>query len=79
MADKRVKMTYKDEVATLIIKSTVLKDEQVYRCEASNKRGKVDTSCSLIIHGTFKHPHKVELWKCLYYTTRLNTKCNRSV
>lgn len=47
--DRRVKVDYDGETSTLIIKGTVLDDEALYKCVATNKFGEVSTSAELLV------------------------------
>ena len=44
-------MSYEDEVSTLTIDKLEPADDNTYRCEAANKLGKVETQCTLTVHG----------------------------
>ncbi|KAH9498303.1 hypothetical protein Btru_006488 [Bulinus truncatus] len=46
----KYEMSYEDEVASLVIHKTEPQDADVYRCEASNPLGKVQTEGTLSIH-----------------------------
>ena len=46
----KYEMSYEDEVASLVIHKTEPLDSDVYRCEASNPLGKVQTEGTLSIH-----------------------------
>ena len=48
---KRHQMRYRDAVATLYIQNTEFTDGGWYKCEASNKYGKVETTCELLVQG----------------------------
>ncbi|GFO38541.1 titin, partial [Plakobranchus ocellatus] len=46
----KYEMSYEDEVASLVIHKTEPQDSDVYRCEAANPLGKVQTEGTLSIH-----------------------------
>ena len=52
---KNKKYTFEvvDEIVSLVIHECSLKDAGAYRCEASNKLGRVETQCSLTVHSKF--------------------------
>lgn len=50
----RVSTSYTDGVALLTIKDSLFTDEAWYRCEASNKLGKVETHCDLTVQSKFR-------------------------
>ena len=50
-SDKKYDSHYQDEVATLVIKNTEVADKGLYRCEAINKIGRVETECTVIVQG----------------------------
>ena len=52
--DKHYQIAYDDCVATLTIPSGSPGDSGEYRCEAKNKLGAVETSCSLTIQSEWK-------------------------
>jgi len=43
-------MSYVDDVASVRMATTDVKDAGVYRCEAKNKLGAVETECKLTVH-----------------------------
>lgn len=46
-------MSYEDEVASLVIHKTEPDDADVYRCEASNPLGRVQTEGLLTVHSEY--------------------------
>lgn len=48
--NKRIKATYENDEAVLTISDAEVKDAGWYRCEASNKLGRVETQCSLTVY-----------------------------
>lgn len=50
---KKYTSSFMNETATLEIKKADFKDSGVYKCEASNKLGMVDTECTLKIDSKF--------------------------
>ena len=46
---KKYTISFKDEVAELVISGTDIKDSGWYRCEAVNKLGRVETQCTLAV------------------------------
>ena len=50
-AGGRVEMSYADEVASLTIHKSELSDAGLYRCEAGNKLGRVETEATATVHG----------------------------
>ena len=46
---KRHQISYVDNVATLVIKGVELGDAGMYRCEATNKIGRVSTECNMTV------------------------------
>ena len=44
-------MTYMDGVASLTVHNVEAGDSGKYRCEASNRMGRVETSCRLSVNG----------------------------
>ena len=49
---KNVKVAYADDEATLTIADVELTHAGWYRCEASNKIGRVETQCTLTVNST---------------------------
>lgn len=50
--DKRHTVAYKENMASLTVKDADLRDTGAYRCEASNKLGRVETQCVLTVNST---------------------------
>ncbi len=48
-------LDYMDEVAALMIKDTTMLDAGVYRCEAANKLGRVETECRMVVQSEYLH------------------------
>lgn len=48
-AGKRFQLSYVDDAATLQFSDTSVSDSGVYRCEAVNKLGRVETECKVIV------------------------------
>ena len=46
----KYEMSYEDEIAALVIHETVPEDADVYRCQATNALGKVQTQGTLAVH-----------------------------
>ena len=46
----KYEMSYEEEVASLVIHKTEPDDADVYRCEAANPLGRVQTEGSLSVH-----------------------------
>lgn len=46
----KYEMSYEEEVASLVIHKTELDDADVYRCEAVNPLGRVQTEGTLVVH-----------------------------
>ena len=52
--NKRYKMSYEGDEASLTLVGTEESDQGSYLCKASNKLGTVDTECTLTIQGETK-------------------------
>ena len=50
----KYEMSTDDDTLTLTIPVTEPADKGPYRCEASNKLGRVETQCTLTVHGEKK-------------------------
>ena len=48
---KKYTMSYNDETAALVVQDAQLVDAGCYRFEASNKLGRVETQCILLVQG----------------------------
>ncbi len=53
-AGKRFQISYSKDTAVLRFTDTVVGDGGVYRCEAVNKLGRVETECKVIVQGKVK-------------------------
>ena len=68
MSSHRYTMSYsrEDHVASLRIHDVAANDSGRYRCEASNKSGRVETSCKLGVSGkTLNSIHKIHYTEIL--------------
>ncbi len=55
-------MSYANKTASLSISQTELTDAAKYKCEASNKAGRVDTNARLYVQGGYiKHAGTLDL------------------
>ena len=52
-ASKKVKISYENDEAVLTISDAALSDAGWYRCEASNKLGRVETQCTLTVNSKY--------------------------
>ena len=52
-ASKKVKISYENDEAVLTISDAALSDAGWYRCEASNKLGRVETQCTLTVSSKY--------------------------
>ena len=60
------------DVVTLTLKETELNDAGTYKCEASNKLGKVNTECTIEVQGTFVYlPRDAPAFKDILLWTKL--------
>jgi len=57
--NKRYKMSYEGDVASLTVVAAEESDQGSYLCKASNKLGTVDTECTLTIQGGTESCHHV--------------------
>jgi len=51
--NKRIKATYENDEAVLTVSDAELKDAGWYRCEATNKLGRVETQCTLTVYSEY--------------------------
>ena len=51
---RKYDISFKDEIASLVIAKTDVKDGGWYRCEATNKMGHVGTECTVVVHSKCK-------------------------
>lgn len=64
---KKYTMSYEEDSACLTISATDTKDAGVYRCEASNKLGRVQTQCKLAVQAAPKITYEEKLTKAQHF------------
>ncbi len=52
---KKYEMSFDDGLASLVVHDTTYKDGGMYRCEAANKLGHVETECTLVVESEYMY------------------------